>query len=110
MSTQAELKWLFGIAQRIRLARAQWIQEAREWCVTDSNGYSWDWSHYGNSLTYSGRMPKTVHCGFVEGIVNSDESDSDLSRAETLHPTLSNYAKEHPDFGPFVLTNEDIAD
>ena len=78
MSTWAELERLFGIAQRIGLAGAQWIQEAREQCGTDRNGYSWDWSRYGNSLTYSGRAPKTVHCGFVEGIVDSNKSDSDL--------------------------------
>ena len=62
------------------------------------------------TLTYSGHMPKTVHCGFVKGIVDSDESDSNLSKAVILHPTLSNYAKEHPDFDPFVLTNDDISD
>jgi hypothetical protein len=108
MSTRAELERLSGIAQRIGLAGAQWIQEARERCGTDRNGYGWGWSHYyGNSLTYSGCMPKTVHCRFVEGIV---ESDSDLSKAVILHPTLSNYAKEHPDFDPFVLTNDDISD
>ena len=109
MSTQAELERLFGIAQRIGLAGAQWIQEARERCGTDRNGYGWDWSRYGNSLTYSGRPPKTVHCGFVEGIVDSDEPDSNLSKAVILHPTFSNYAKEHPDFDPFVLTNDDIS-
>ena len=54
-------------------------------------------------------MPKTVHCGYVEGIVDSDGSNSDLSKALILHPTLSNYAKEHPDFDPFILTNEDIS-
>ena len=36
-----------------------------------------------------------VHCRFVEGIVDSDESDSNLSKAVVLHPTLSTYAKEH---------------
>ena len=110
MSTRAELERLSGIVQRIGLAGAQWIQEARERCEGDRNGYGWDWSHYGNSLTYSGRMHKTVHCGFVKGIVDSDESDSDLSKAVILHPTLSNYAKEHPNFDPFVLTNDDISD
>ena len=55
-------------------------------------------------------MPKTVHCGFVEGIFDSDETDSSLSKAIILHPTLSNYMKEHPDFDPFILTNEDISD
>ena len=109
MSTQAELERLFGIAQRIGLAGAQWIQEARERCGTDRNGYGWDWSRYGNSLTYSGRPPKTVHCRFVEGIIDSDEPDSDLSKAVILHPTLSNSAKEHPDFDPFILTNDDIS-
>ena len=109
MSTRAELERLFSIAQRIGLAGAQWIQEARERCGADRNGYGWDWSHYGNSLTYSGRPPKTVHCGFVEGIIDSDEPDSDLSKAVILHPTLSNYAKEHPDFDPFILTNDDIS-
>ena len=105
MSTQAELERLFSIAQRIGLAGAQWIQEVRERCRADRNGYGWDWSQYGNLLTYSRRAPKTVHCGFVEGIVNSD-----LSKAVILHPTLSNYVKEHPNFDPFVLTNDDIFD
>ena len=105
MSTQAELERLFSIAQRIGLAGAQWIQEARERCGADRNGYGWDWSQYGNLLTYSRRAPKTVHCGFVEGIVNSD-----LSEAAILHPTLSNYVKEYPNFDPFVLTNDDIFD
>ena len=110
MSTWAELKRLFGIMQKRGLAGAQWIQEARERCGEDRNGYGWDWSHYGNLLTYSGHAPKTVHCGFVEGIVDSDESDSDLSKAIILHPTLSTYTKEHPDFYPFVLTNNNISD
>jgi hypothetical protein len=43
------------------------------------------------------------------GIVNSDGSNSDLSKALILHPTLSNYMKEHPNFDPFILTNEDIS-
>ena len=51
-----------------------------------------------------------VHCGFVKSIVDSDESDSDLSKAVILHPTISNYVKEHPDFDSFILTNEDISD
>ena len=51
-----------------------------------------------------------VHCGFVEGIVDPDKSGSNLSKAVILHPTLSNYVKEHPDFDPFVLTNDDISD
>ena len=109
MSTQAELEQLFSSAQKIGLAGAQWIQEAREWCGEDRNGYSWHWSNYGNLLTYSGCTPKTVHCGYVEGIIDSNESDSDLSKAVILHPTLSNYAKEHPDFDPFILTNKDIS-
>ena len=110
MSTRAELERLFGITQKIGLVGTQWIQEARERCGEDRNGYGWDWSNYGYLLTYSGRAPKTVHCGFVEGIVNSDKSDSNFSKAVILHPTLSNYAKEHPGFDPFVLTNDDISD
>ena len=109
MSTQAELEHLFSIAQKIGLAGAQWIQEAREQCGEDRNGYSWGTNH-GNSLTYSGRVPKTVHCRFVEGIFDSDETDTNLSKAVILHPILSNYVKEHPNFDPFILTNEDISD
>ena len=104
MSTQVELEQLFSIMQKIGLAGALWIQEVRERCGEDRNGYGWDWSNYGNSLTYSGHVPKTVHCGYVKGIV-----DSDLSKAIILHPTLSNYVKEHPNFDPFILTNEDIS-
>ena len=91
------------------MAGAQWIQEARERCGADRNGYGWDWSHYGNSLTYSGHTPKMVHCRYIKGIVNSDGSDSDLSKTVILHPTLSNYVKEHPKFDPFILTNKDIS-
>ena len=109
MSTWAELEQLFSITQKIGLARAQWIQEAREWCGEDRNGYGLDWSNYGNSLTYSVHTPKMVHCGYIEGIVDSNESDSNLSKAIILHPTLSNYAKEHLDFDPFILTNKDIS-
>ena len=39
MSTRAELERLFGIAQKIRLAGAQWIQEARERCGEGRNSY-----------------------------------------------------------------------
>ena len=49
-------------------------------------------------------MPKTVHCRYVEGIVDSDESDSNLSKAVILYPTLSNYTKKQPNFDPFILT------
>ena len=109
MSTQAELEHLFSIMQKIRLAGAQWIQEVREWCREDRNGCGWDWSNYGNSLTYSGCMPKTVHCRYAERIVKSNESDSYLSKAVILHPTLSNDTKEHPNFDSFILTNKDIS-
>ena len=109
ISTWAELERLFSIAQRIGLVGAQWIQEAREWCGEGRNSYSWDWSSYGNLLTYSGCAPKMVHCRYVEGIINSNGSDSDLSKAVILHPTLSNYVKEHPEFDPFILTNKDIS-
>ena len=37
MSTWAELD--FSIVQKIRLAVAQWIQEAKEWCGGDRDGY-----------------------------------------------------------------------
>ena len=50
-----------------------------------------------------------VHCRYVEGIIDSDGSDSDPSKAIILHPTLSNYMKEHPKFDPFILTNEGIS-
>ena len=54
-------------------------------------------------------MPKMVHCGYVEGIVDSDGSNSNLSKGLILHPTLSNYAKEHSNFNPFILTNKEIS-
>ena len=78
MSTQAELKQLFSIAQKIGMAGAQWIQEARDQCGEGRNSYSWHWSNYENALTYSRCTPKMVHCGYVKGIADSDGSDSGL--------------------------------
>ena len=85
MSTRAELEQLFHIVQKIGLAQAQWIQRVREWCGETGRNYSWDWSVYGNLLTHSSNVPKVVHCGYIESITNSDEPDSDLSKAAVLH-------------------------
>ena len=64
----------------------------------------WDWSENGNALAYSVTRPKSVNCGYIESTVDDDEPN--YSKALVLHPTLSTYAKEHPDFDPFSLPNE----
>jgi len=52
-------------------------------------------------------MPKSVNCGYIESIVDDDEPD--YSRALVLHPTLSTYAQEHPDFDPFTIPNDEFS-
>ena len=58
-------------------------------------------------LAYSVTMPKSVCCGYIESIVDDDEPD--YFKALILHPTLSTYAQEHPDFDPFSLPNDDLS-
>ena len=55
--------------------------------------------------TYSANLSKTVNCGYIESIDDSDEVDN--SKALVLHLTLSTYTQEHPDFNPFVLPSDD---
>jgi len=105
MSNREELHRLFEIAQKVGLDGARWIQTARERCAEAEGDSGWDWSESGNDLTYSVKSPKTVHCGYIESIVDSDTPD--LSKAVVLHPTLSTYAQEHPDFDPFILPSDD---
>jgi hypothetical protein len=106
-STQTELCHLFGLAQKIGLDGAQWIHMAREKCRSSKEGFGWDWSENGNGLAYSVTMPKSVNCGYIESIVDDDEPD--YSKALILHPTLSTYAQEHPDFDPFTLPDDELS-
>jgi hypothetical protein len=52
-------------------------------------------------------MPKTVCCGYIESTIDDDEPD--YSKALVLHPTLSTYAQEHPDFDPISLPDDDLS-
>ena len=106
-STHAELCQLFGLTQKIGLDVARWVQMAREKCRTSHEGFSWNWSQNGNALAYSVTMPKSVCCGYIESTVDDDEPD--YSKALILHPTLSTYAQEHPDFNPFSLPNDNFS-
>jgi hypothetical protein len=96
MSTWVEVCCLFGIAQKASLDGAQWIQMARERCSGAKDNLGWDWSKSGNGPTYSVNFPKSVNCGYIESIADSDEPNN--SKALILHLTLSTYAQEHPNF------------
>ena len=104
MSTQAEVCCLFGIAQKAGLDGARWIQMARERCSGVKDSLGWDWSESSNGSTYSVNLPKSVNWGYIESVADSDELDN--SKALVLHPTLSTYAQEHPDFNPFILPSD----
>ena len=86
MSNQEELHRLFAIAQKVGLDRARWIQTAKERCAELEGDSGWDWSESSNDLTYSVKSPKTVNCGYIESI--DDSNTPDLSKAIILHPTL----------------------
>ena len=105
MSTREELHCLFEIGQKVGLDGARWIQMARERCTEAGEDFGWDWSESGNNLTFSVSTPKTVNCSYIESVVDSEASD--LSKAMVLHPTLSTYAQEHPDFDAFILPSDD---
>ena len=68
------------------------------------NDLGWDWSEYGNGLTYS--ILKLVNCGYIESLL----ADEDVSKCKALvlHPIYSMYDQEHPDFDSFILPNEEI--
>jgi hypothetical protein len=78
---------------------------ARERCVEAEDNLGWDWSESGNSLTYLVNLPKMVNCSYIENVVDSKVPD--YSKALVLHPTLSTYAQEDPDFDPFILPSSD---
>jgi hypothetical protein len=104
MSTRAELYHLFGLVQSIGLDGAQWIQTAMERCMESRDSLGWDWSKSGNSPAYSVTFPKEVSCRYIE---SSGSEEPDYSKALVLHPTLSTYAQENPDFNPFILPDDD---
>ena len=81
---------------------ARWIQTARERCTEAKEVFGWNWSKSGNDLTYSVNLPKMVNCSYIESI-----EVPDYSKALVLHPTLSTYAQEDPDFDPFILPSSD---
>jgi len=104
MSNREELHRLFAIAQKVGLDRARWIQTARERCTEIEDNSGWDWSKNGNNLTYLVKSPKTVNCGYIESVIDFEAPD--LSKAIILHPTLSTYTQELPDFDPFTLPSD----
>ena len=105
MSNQEELHRLFTIAQKVGLDGARWIQMAKEKCAEIKEDSGWDWSENSNDLTYSVKSPKTVNCDYIKSVVDLEVPD--LSKAVVLHPTLSTYTQEHPDFDPLTLPSED---
>jgi len=78
---------------------------ARERCSEAKDSLGWDWSESGNGPTYSVNLPKMVNCSYIESIADSDKLDN--YKALVLHPTLSTYAQEHPNFNPFILPSND---
>ena len=86
ISTHTELYHLFGLAQKIRLDGAQWIQMAGENCRLLQEGFGWDWSENGNTLAYSVIMPMSVNCSYIESIV--DDNKQDHCKALILYPTF----------------------
>ena len=96
-----ELHCLF---EKIGLDGARWIQAARERCAEAEEDFGWDWSESSNDLTYSVNSPKMVNFSYIESIVDSEVPD--LSKAFVLHPTLSTYTQEHPNFNPFILPSD----
>ena len=79
----------------------------QEKCRTSREGFGWNWSENGNALAYSVTMPKSVCYSYIESTV--DDDGPDYSKALILHPTLSTYAQEHPNFDPFSLLNDDFS-
>jgi hypothetical protein len=105
MCNREELHQLFAIAQKVGLDGARWIQMAKEKCAEIKEDSGWDWSENSNDLTYSVKSPKTVNCDYIKSVVDLEVPD--LSKAVVLHPTLSTYTQEHPDFDPLTLPSED---
>ena len=83
---------------------AYWLETAREHCLEVGNSLGWDWSEYGNELTYLSSIPKSVNCGYIESILADD--DKNKCKVLVLHPVYSTYTQEHPDFDPFIWPNE----
>ena len=104
MSTQVKVCHLFGIAQKVGLDGAQWIQMARERCSEAQDSLGWDWSESGNGPTDSVNLPKMVNRGYIESVTDSGKLDN--SKVLVLHLTLSTYAQEHPNFDPFILPSD----
>jgi len=104
MSTWAEVCCLFGIAQKAGLDGAQWIQMARERCSGAKDSSGWDWSKSSNGSTYLVNLPKSVNCSYVESVTDSNKLDN--SNTLILHPTLSTYAQELPNFNPFIFPSD----
>ena len=76
-----------------------------EHCLEAGSSLGWDWSEYGNGVTYLSSIPKSVNCGYTESILENDNTNE--CKASVLHPVYSTYAQEHPDFDSFILLNEE---
>ena len=70
MSTWVEVCCLFGIAEKVGLDGAWWIQMARERCSEVKDSLGWDWSESSNGSTYSMNLPKSVNWGYIESVAD----------------------------------------
>ena len=101
------LQHLFELAQKVGLDGAYWLETAGECCLEAGNILGWDWSEYGNELTYSSSIPKLVNCGYIESILAND--DMNKCKELFLHPFYSTYAQEHPDFNPLFFWTKNLS-
>ena len=111
-TTWEEVHKLFKMAQSVGLEALEWIGEAKRRCesVGERHGWHWDDPEAG-TLTIHTHLPlsesqRQIEYGSYSTLTGdsptNDIPPSDASKAVILHPRLSNWAADHPEYNPFT--------
>jgi hypothetical protein len=111
-TTWEEVHKLFKMAQSVGLEALEWIGEAKRRCESVGGRHGWHWDDpEAGTLTIHTHLPlsesqRQIEYGSYSTLTGdsptNDIPPSDASKAVILHPRLSNWAADHPEYNPFT--------
>ena len=110
-----EVHKLFKMAQSVGLEAVEWIGEAKRRCESIGGRHGWHWDDpKAGTVAIRTHLPLSEGQGQIESgsypvlagdSPTNDIPPSDAAKAVILHPRLSNWAADHPEYNPFTSLN-----
>jgi hypothetical protein len=114
-TTWEEVHKLFKMAQSVGLGAPEWIGEVKSRCESIGGRHGWHWDDpkagtvtictYLPLLEGQGQIKYRLYSTLTSDSPTNSNPPSNVSKAIILHPHLSNWAADHPEYNPFTSLN-----